>query len=362
MFVGGEFYDDPAWVKEAPTLSTEQLYFLNGGSACLTVISNFLLDHGIGRVLLPSYLCPSIVKTFERSGITWAFYRVNEDFSIDLADLAQKCVRFQAVYFINYFGFFHSPETQNAFRQMQQNGTLVIEDNAQAGFQDHPIGDFALNSIRKLAAFDGGYLTTRQDVSPYLQRYSGVPNRRLPLIREYRKRLYHYLFDRTGSYDELNQLFQRAEEYYETDPVVLGDPEERGKIERLDWQGIRQIRRANFTYLMEWVTSIPEITPIYAELQAGQAPFGLPVYFSGVARDPVYEALGEAGIGLTIHWDELRTDPRTNQDPLAVAMAGRILTLPIDQRMTHKQMDYLAMNIIRGIALAKSRENPIETL
>lgn len=349
MFVGGEFYYDPEWTRDTPSISTENMVFLNGGAACLTVIGDYLRDHGIDRVLLPSYLCPSIVAAFERGGLAWEFYQVNEDLSLDLEDIARKIDGFRAVYFINYFGFLHVAETQAFFRQLQQQGVLVIEDNAQAGFHDHPTGDFILNSIRKLAAYDGGYLITRQDVTPYLSRYRDCPNRRLPLIRQYRERLYPYLYDHTGSYAELASLFQRATRYYDTDLVVLGDPEERQQIERLDWPGIKQVRRENFRYLMDWVSSIPQITPIYRELQEDNLPLGLPVYFSGALRDPVYEALGKAGISLVIHWDELRSDPRTNQNRRAVEMAGRMLTLVIDQRVRRKQMDYLAMKLIQAI-------------
>jgi hypothetical protein len=354
MIVGGEFYSDPAWLRDAPSLDSQQMVFLNGGKACLIVISDYLREHGIHKVLLPAYLCPSIVKTFEGCGIAWDFYAVNEDLSLDLEDLARKAPAFRAVYFINYFGFFHAPETQDFLRGLQQNGTVLIEDNAQAGFPGRQTGDFSLNSLRKLAAYDGGYLITRQDVAPYLQKYQGLPNRRLALIRAYRAGLYPYLSEGRGSYEELNGLFLRATEYYDADWVVLGDSGERQQIERLDWAGMKQTRRENYRYLMEWVRQIPEITPIYPELQAENMPFGLPVYFEGVARDPVYESLGKAGIGLTIHWEELCSDPRTNQNRRAVGMASRMLTLVIDQRIRRKQMDYLAMQLIQGIKAAKA--------
>jgi hypothetical protein len=175
----------------------------------------------------------------------------------------------------------------------------------------------------------------------------------LPLIREYRQRLYPYLYDHTGSYAELVDLFQRATQYYETDLVILGDDGERRQIERLDWQAIKHIRRDNYQYLLDWVAAIPEITPIFPALQADNMPFGLPVYFSGAARDAVNEALGKAGIGLIIHWEDICTDPRTNRNSLAVDMTSRMLTLVTDQRIRHKQMDYLAMHLIQAIASAK---------
>lgn len=82
-------------------------------------------------------------------------------------------------------------------------------------------------------------------------------------------------------------------------------------------------------------------------------PLGLPVYFSGVSRDRVYDELGNAGIGLTIHWEDILSNPRTHGNCLAVDMANRMLTLMIDQRTSHKQMDYLVLNLIKGIAVAR---------
>jgi len=66
MFVGGEFYDDSNWLIQSPALNTEDLYFLNGGRACLMVIADYLLSIGISRVLIPSYLCPSILDVFDK--------------------------------------------------------------------------------------------------------------------------------------------------------------------------------------------------------------------------------------------------------------------------------------------------------
>ncbi len=74
---------------------------------------------------------------------------------------------------------------------------------------------------------------------------------------------------------------------------------------------------------------------------------------SGSGRDRVYAELGKAGINPTIHRDDICSDPRTNQNPLAVDMAGRMLTLAIDQRIRHKQLDYMALNLISGITAAK---------
>ena len=355
MIVGGEFYYDDRWSLDEPALSTEKEIFLNGGKACLIVISDYLLAHGIKKILLPSYLCPTIVNTLERCGLSCEYYQIKPDFSIDLEDLNQKVASQRAVYFINYFGFSHPAATQDYLRDLREKGVILIEDNAQAGFSDQTTGDFAFNSMRKLTAYDGGYLTAPVDMRPYIDKYQGRLNRHLPVIRAYRKHLAEYLYQDADIYDELVELYELAEKYYESDMVVAGDPQERRQIEHLDWKGIRQIRRENYSYLLGLISGIPELRPVFPRLQEDNLPLGLPVYVSGFPRDWLFDELGNAGIGLTIHWEGLLRDPRLNGNPVTVEMAGRILTLVIDQRTSHKQMDYMAQVIAACIENIKKK-------
>ena len=74
---------------------------------------------------------------------------------------------------------------------------------------------------------------------------SRAPNRRLPVIREYRKHLAEYLFQGTGDHDELVQMYKLAEKYYESDLIVEGDPQEREQIEQ--WIGRGSSRFAGKT-------------------------------------------------------------------------------------------------------------------
>ncbi|BBB47158.1 PLP-dependent aminotransferase family protein [Pelolinea submarina] len=345
MYVGGEFYADERWRLDEPAIDTSGSLFLNGGKACLTVIGDYLVSQGIREILLPSYLCPSILNALVPCGLSFAFYQVKPDLSIDLQDLARQAQGQRAVYFINYFGFNQPLEVQAALRSLQEKGKLVVEDNAQAAFHPQPFGDFAFNSLRKFCAHDGGYLTTKMDVSAILSKYSDLPNRRLPVIREYREKLADYLYQALDTYDELKALYARAEELYDSDRVVLGDPLEQAEIERLNWAGIRQARRENYTYLLEAIAGIKALRPIFPQLQADIMPLGLPVYVEGIERDWLQDELGEAGIGLTAHWAELAQDTRLNDNATAVEMANTMLTLVIDQRTGHKQMDTMVENL-----------------
>ena len=345
LFVGGEFYYDDQLKTELPSFPTEGTIFLNGGKACLTVICDYLRDHGINRVLLPAYLCPTIVDTFESCGLNCDYYNISPSFVIDTNDLERHLRDKQAVYFINYFGFSHSPNTLNYLSELQRAGRIVIEDNAQAGFLTNTIGDFAFNSMRKLCPFDGGYLKTLHDIKPYLAAYTGIENYRLPLIRQYRSQLRDYLFQDIGERESLEALFELAESYYASEGVVLGDEQERQQIENLDWAAIKQIRRQNYTRLLRSVAGIDLLSPIFPALQPEDMPMGLPVYVSNGLRDALNDYLGENGIGLTIHWEDLISDPRLNGNALAVEMTRNILTLVIDQYTSQEQLEFLSQKL-----------------
>jgi len=345
LFVGGEFYYDDQWKTELPSFPTEGTIFLNGGRACLTVICDYLRDHGINCVLLPAYLCPTIVDTFESCGLSCDYYNISPSFVIDINDLEQKLRNKQAVYFINYFGFSPSPSILNYLSYLRDAGRIVIEDNAQAGFLTHTTGNFAFNSLRKLCPFDGGYLKTAHHIKPYLAAYTGRENRRLPLIRQYRSQLRDYLFQDIGDREALEALFALAESYYTSDEVVLGDEQERQQIEYLDWSAIKHVRRQNYTRLLRSIAGIGLLSPIFPTLQPENMPLGLPVYVRDGLRDQLNEYLGENGIGLTIHWEDLISDPRLNGNALAVEMTRNILTLAIDQYTSQKQLEFLSQKL-----------------
>jgi hypothetical protein len=358
LFAGGEFYYTERWFTDNPAVPAGDALFLNGGKACLIVIADYLRDHGIRSVLLPSYLCPTIIDTLESRGLSWQTYQVNHDLSIDPGDLDSKLCGQQAVYFINYFGFFHPEPAREHLAAIRRSGIPVIEDNAQGGFLDNPTGDFCFNSIRKLTPYDGGYLQTRLEVEPYVKNRMGLINRRLPLIRAYRTKLRSYLFEDADIYDELVRLHSLAEETYQSDPVVQGDIQEQQQIERLDWAAIKQIRRRNYAVMLDLIAGIPQLTPVFPGLQADNMPLGLPVTVSGVPRDWLLEELGNAGIGLTVHWDDIAADPRLNHNRTAVDMAGTMLTLVTDQYTSREQMQYLVQMITEAVRTHRIASRP----
>lgn len=351
MIIGGEFYYDDRWVVDTPTVDTAQLHFLNGGKACLIVICEYLLSRGFQQILLPAYLCPTILSTIRTTGMGVDFYTILPDLSIDLNDLARKAPFHRAVYFINYFGFNQPSKSQELLRELQRGGILLIEDNAHAGFWQQSLGDFTFNSMRKLCPYDGGYFGTALDISQFIQKDQPLVNRHLQVMRQYRRGLGEYLVFGLGSLETLQALYQLGEETYDSEAVITGDDQEKQAIEHLDWQAIKARRRQNYRYLLEMISSVPRVTPIFPQLTPEVQPMGFPVYIQDGLRDRLFDDLGNEGIGLTIHWDALLRNPLTANLPGVAEIASQILTLPIDQRVNQKQLDRLVLTmaeLIRG--------------
>jgi len=153
------------------------------------------------------------------------------------------------------------------------------------------------------------------------------------------------LFQDIGERESLEALFELAESYYASEGVVLGDEQERQQIEHLNWAAIKQIRRQNYTRLLRSIAGIGLLSPIFPALQPENMPMGLPVYVSNGLRDALNDYLGENGIGLTIHWEDLISDPRLNGNALAVEMTRNILTLVIDQYTSQEQLEFLSQKL-----------------
>ncbi len=116
------------------------------------------------KVLLPAYHCIVMVEPVVQIGAQPVFYRLREDLSVDLDDVARRIDgETRAFIAVNYFGF---PQNINALRQFcDQHRLSFIEDCAHSFFGSHdgrPLGTFGHFAVASLPKFfpvrDGGCL------------------------------------------------------------------------------------------------------------------------------------------------------------------------------------------------------------
>ncbi len=341
FFVGGEFWVDPRYQTETVQIPVDGMTYLNGGEAALRLICDYLISQSVREILVPSYMCPTIADAFDRYGIAYTFYAIRDDFRIDLDDLLKKAPGFEALYTINYFGYGFSEEEQTVFDQLKARGRLLIEDDAQGGFNRASTANIRFNSLRKIVPFDGSFFYSDRDLSRNLEKFVGLPNHRLPVMRQFRQTFARLLAEDADEFDKLNPLFDESERLYYEDLTVLGDPDERNAAERLDWAAIESTRKANHRRLRDHLTGISEIEIIFPEVSPHGPPLGFPIYVKNGQRDALLNHLREQSVYPPVHWD-IRSDPRINTIPQTVAMSNRILTLILDQRFNMEDMDYQA--------------------
>ena len=346
FFVGGEFWVDPCYQTDSVTIPAVGMTYLNGGEAALRLICDYLSSQGVREILIPSYMCPTVADAFDRYGFAYTFYSIRDNFRIDLDDLLKKLPGFEVLYVINYFGYGFTDEEVAVLNQFKAQGMLVIEDDAQGGFNRASMANVRFNSLRKIVPYDGSLFYSDRDLSRNLAKFAGLPNHRLPVIRQFRQTFARLLADGAEDFDELNPLFDQSERHYYADLAVLGDPDERAAVERLDWTAIEATRKANHQRLCDRLADVPEIEIVFPKVSPYGPPLGFPVYVRNGQRDALLAYLRERQVYPIVHWDILN-DPRINKIPETVAMSARIVTLILDQRFSLEDVDYEA-SVVRA--------------
>ncbi len=93
------------------------------------------------RVLLPSYLCYSMLSPFQRLRVRSEHYRVLSDLSVDIDDLSQKVsadMEGTLVVVANYFGFPEREDLLCALSEIRRQGGLVLYDATHSTLCERP--------------------------------------------------------------------------------------------------------------------------------------------------------------------------------------------------------------------------------
>ena len=113
------------------------------------------------KILMPNYVCESVLQPFKSQKFDIVFYQINEDFSIDDSILSLINTNFGAVYIIPYYGL--SYDYSKIKDKCKQHKVLIIEDTTQSIFTNvSQVGDLMVCSLRKwFAVAEGGLFYTK---------------------------------------------------------------------------------------------------------------------------------------------------------------------------------------------------------
>ena len=303
------------------------VYTYSSGRAVLYQILNYLKqDRGIMRVLLPDYLCSSVLVPVKALGLEFAFYQIDERLELEQDNLSKLYGDNTVIILINYFGLKNLETQIKAIRNIDERA-IIIEDDVQAYYEFlKPLGevDFKFTSLRKTFAIpDGGLVKTKHRM-PVVDKPNtfGQYKAAAALLKSMREgnfndKIYLELFEKGESLidEEIECGMSRIAKklyYYINDEHV--------KVRRLN----------NAHYLLEKLKKIG-IKPILP-LNEGYVPLFIPITLE--KRDVVRKAMFQKEIFCPVHWPLEGFELQRGR-----IMAEKELSLIIDQRYGRKEMD-----------------------
>lgn len=328
--IGGEFEISDLNRHVRCNLNEDFQFFSSGRAALFAILQYIKKLKGVNRILLPDYLCSSIVDTVTTSELEYTFYPVNNDLIPDMDFIRDEIQTKDSVLVINYFGLLKLEYVYEEIKQIH-SPVQIIEDDVQAlpSFLN-PISDnvdFSFTSLRKwLPVPDGGLAKAKADIilpqpknintfSQY--KWSGLflkGNRDIGIDED---SIYLDLLTKGESLIDDN-LTSRISEYTKNYFSA--------KYPHLDFN----LRKRNSDYLLSGLEKIG-IKPII-DVPDDITPFFIPIWLED--RDRVRREMFKENIFCPVHWplDGLKIKK-------GAEMAEHELSLIIDQRYTFSDLD-----------------------
>ena len=340
--IGGEFQIAVTDILNAQNrhFDAPDVYAYSSGRAALYQILKFLKqEKGITYVLLPDYLCCSVLVPIKDLSMEYSFYPIDEKLELIESEFSKLYTKDTAVLLINYFGLQNLSSQINLIRLINDKA-IIIEDDVQAYYEfKKPLGsvDFKFTSIRKTFAVpDGGLVKTKHHLPT-----TTTPN----TYGQYKAAAALLKSMRDGNFNDqiYLELFEKGEQ-------LIDDEQECGMsqiAEKLysfvNEEHVKVRRLNNARYLVSELKKI-DIEPLLP-LKEDNVPLFVSIILKN--RDEVRKAFFQKEIYCPVHWP---------LDGLVIKrgeqMAREELSLIIDQRYGRKQMDQ-SISVLKETANVK---------
>lgn len=297
------------------------------GRQALALLAESLLPDRPRNLLVPAYLCDSMIQPFADRGWRLIPYRMTADLRVDHDDLRTNAAALSgnpfAVLIAEYFGRRPDAAYRSVIGDLRAAGGTVIDDETHRVLNADDAGaDFAIASVRKvLPVASGGYVRSARHAPPRPALPDDGGDAALWLAMDEKRRNLSASADGVGErHRRLFALAGRRLERADT-PRRLGERSRR-TLSCLDYAELRERRRRNGRVLAEHVqhAGIEILNPPVD----GLVPSHLVVRVARAAE--VQRRMAAAGVFCPIHW------------PASALLAGSrawpstFLSLPVDHR------------------------------
>ena len=268
----------------------------------------------ITKLYLPCWLCDSVSSLCKREGCNFEYYHSGGEF---LPNFAKSLSDGEYLYIVNYYGQL-SDEVIRTLKAQHKN---IILDNVQAFFARPVEGVDTLYTCRKFFGVpDGGYIATdsRLDV---------------PLTPDVSmNRMKHVLGRYEASASEYYADFSENEKMYRELPLMGMSKLTHNLLRAIDYEAVKARREENFAYLHENLADTNRL-----KVRVVNGPYMYPFLTSYDDGARIRKALQAKKIYISMLWPTIPEEASAEEKDLAV----NILPLPVDQRYTREDMQYI---------------------
>lgn len=159
--MGGEFGINEELLKEV-TGDKLDIPYSSGRHALFTILNSENSLTGGHTILIPNYICDSVVRTVKEAGWNYVFYSVKDNLEFNDEEILNY-PHIAAVLVINYFGIIDLKTKIRNIKELRPD-IIIIEDDVQAFFEyKKSEADYSFTSLRKwFPCPDGALINTKR--------------------------------------------------------------------------------------------------------------------------------------------------------------------------------------------------------
>ena len=331
--IGGEFeikINDLSDFNSNDEKSVAGFYAYSSGRAALHHILSYLRkEKKTDKIMLPDYLCTSIVRTINVMDFDIIFYPLNNQLQIEQNTFATLYDKGFAVFLINYFGITKMTDQIEYIKSIDSDA-VIIEDNVQSFYsfmyEDHDV-DFQFSSLRKTFAIpDGGLVKskhalheTTKDNSFSQFKVAGGILKSLRNLNVFDDNVYLSLLEQGETLidsDLFSSMSKIAEHLYL----------------KTDFEHVRNVRKENANYLLKGLNELGISSILIPDEDS--VPLFIPLLIED--RNRIRKKMFEYQIFCPVHWPleglNLVTGKKMQENELSII---------VDQRYNTKDMDLI---------------------
>lgn len=320
--IGGEMSIELCDMKVMGSLA-EDVSYSTGRGALAGILKDIEETERRKRVLVPDYLCPSIINTIRNCGWEYEFYHV-EDINCHIS-FDKTIIKTNVVLLINYFGICNFDEEIEKIRE-QIEDAIIILDQVQAFYDFGKVKgvNYEFVSYRKwFPCPDGAKIIKNNEV--YFNRCELSPNEfaSYKIAGNTLKSCKPYIDD-----ELILDLLEKGENKLDENYMACCSDFSRERIPLFDYKHIAETRRKNARMLHE---ALEELGIVHGYNEKG-VPLFIPILVKN--RDEVRKRMFSSSIFTPVHWPIISSEISGIN-----VLYEEELSLICDQRYDEKDME-----------------------